>query len=208
MNRRHFLAAAAASSAFIVRAEEPIDSLPANILQNSVHNGLCMLRHPTPVRLSSIAQLTSINEPGEPLVVSGQVFAPDGSRAVSGVTVYAYNTDAQGHYTENHKLYPPRLYGWMKSDSEGRFEVRTILPGRYPAMQVPAHVHFYLWGAGYPLQWVDDLRFEGDSYLTPTMIEESAKLGPFRTISPLEKDGSGTWYCGLKIKLQRNMNFS
>jgi len=108
MNRRHFLAAAAASSAFIVRAEEPIDSLPRTFA-NSVHNGFAcfVIRR----RCGFRASLTDVDKRAwRTLVVSGQVFAPDGSRAVSGVTVYAY-TRRSGHYTENHKLYPPRLYG-------------------------------------------------------------------------------------------------
>jgi protocatechuate 3,4-dioxygenase beta subunit len=30
----------------------------------------------------------------------------------------------------------------MKTDAEGRFELRTILTGSCPGMRVPAHIHF------------------------------------------------------------------
>ena len=73
----------------------------------------------------------------------------------------------------------------MKTDADGRFELRTILPGSYPGMHVPAHIHFSLWGAGYPLQWVDELRFEGDHYITPAMRSEDANKEPSRTIRRL-----------------------
>jgi protocatechuate 3,4-dioxygenase beta subunit len=63
------------------------------------------------------------------------------------VTVYAYNTDAEGYYGENRAEYPPRLHGRMKTDGDGRFELR-ILPGTYPEMRVPAHIQSSLWGAG------------------------------------------------------------
>jgi protocatechuate 3,4-dioxygenase beta subunit len=131
-----------------------------------------MIWHPAPAGTTWHAKITPLGELGEPLVVNGQVFAPGGKAPAAGVTVYAYNTDAQGYYGENRKEYPPRLYGWMKTDDVGRFELLTIKPGRYPGMQVPAHIHFTLWGGGYPPRWVDELRFEGDSYLTPAMVAE------------------------------------
>jgi protocatechuate 3,4-dioxygenase beta subunit len=177
-------------------------------LQNARQNGLCMIRHPAPNELAAYARLTAQGEPGQPLIVSGQVFAPTGEQPAAGVTVYAYNTDTEGYYGENQREFPPRIYGWMKTDADGRFEVRTILPGHYPNMQIPAHIHFSFWGAGYPLQWVDDLRFEGDRYLTPAMLEESARGGDFRTIQPLVKGENGMLRCNYKIKLQQRTNFA
>jgi len=55
----------------------------------------------------------------------------------------------------------------MKSDSEGRFEVRTILPAAIRLCKFQ-HMFTFIFGERISLQWVDDLRFEGDSYLTPT----------------------------------------
>ena len=122
-----------------------------------------MIRHPEPEGITSRAELVSAGETGDRLVVAGQVFREDGKTPAPGVTAYAYNTDAQGYYGENHTEYPPRLYGWMKTDVSGRFEMLTIKPGRYPGMKVPAHIHFSFWGGGYPPQWSEELRFEGDS---------------------------------------------
>ncbi len=123
-------------------AEEPFDSLPPAVPRNARRNGLVMIHHPAPASLASRARIVSTAEPGEPLEVAGQVFAPNGSTPVPGLTVYAYNTDAQGYYGENRTAYPPRLYGWMKTDAAGRFELPTIHPRPYPGMQVPPHVHF------------------------------------------------------------------
>src|SRR5260370_26157033 len=82
----------------------------------------------------------------------------------------------------------PRLYGCMKTDANGWSELLTILPGSYPGTQVPAHIHFTLWGAGFPLQWVDELRFEGDRFITPAMLEKADGEGEFRTIQRLIRD--------------------
>jgi protocatechuate 3,4-dioxygenase beta subunit len=214
-DRRHFLwclagLAAVGLSRRVTAAQDPtdpLDALPATAWQNARQNGLVMLHRPTPGRLSSTTRIVGPDEPGEPLVVSGQVVAPDGRTPAAGVTVYAYNTDSQGYYGENHAEYPPRLYGWMQTDTAGRFELRTIRPGRYPGMRVAAHVHFALWGGGYPAQWAEELRFDGDSYLTPDAIAADAELGAFRTVQPLTRAADGAWRCRFTIKLRRTTNF-
>jgi protocatechuate 3,4-dioxygenase beta subunit len=96
----------------------------------------------------------------------------------------------------------------MRTDEAGRFELRTIYPGSYPEMRVPRHVHFCLWGGGYPLQWVEELRFEGDPYLTPAMIAEDNPRGEFRTIRRLTRNRDGTLQCDFKIRLLRESNFT
>jgi protocatechuate 3,4-dioxygenase beta subunit len=182
-SRRSFLLKSAGLAlAGRLQAQQPFDSLPASAWKNARRNGLIMIHRNTPSELSSLAHITAPGEPGEPLVVAGQIFRPDGRTPAAGVTVYAYNTDAEGYYEANRTEYPPRIYGWMKTDGEGRFELRTIRPGRYPDMRTPAHVHFELWGGGYPLQSGGAVQFAGDSYLTADMLADDASLAKFRTI--------------------------
>ncbi len=201
------LAGAASLIATRANADEPFDSLPAHLWKNARQNGLIMIHRPTPTGLTWRTQIVTNREPGEPLIVSGQVVAPDASTPAAGVTVYAYNTDAQGYYGENRTEYPPRLYGWMKTDPAGRFELRTIHPGHYPDMQVPSHVHLEMWGGGYPLQWAEGLQFAGDRYLTADMLAQDAQLGEFRTIQPLTKGDDGTLRCQLKIRMKTETTF-
>ena len=213
VSRREFLHNFAAIGALLPMAcgaaeDDPFTALGPEVWRNSRKNGLVMIRHPAPTTITSQAKIIPPGEAGEPLMVSGQVFAPDGKTTVSAITIYAYNTDAQGYYGENHQEYPPRLYGWMKSDDLGRFELHTIKPGRYPGMRVPAHIHFSLWGAGYPPQWVDELRFEGDSYLTAAMIAEDRARREFATIRPLTRSSDGMLRCSFHIRLQSESNFS
>ncbi len=165
---------------------------------------------PPPPEPSDTIWTTSIvpaGERGDPLVVSGRVFAPDGVQSVAGVVVYAYNTDKKSYYSPDGKVGHPRLKGYMKTNAEGRFELHTIVPGRYPGMHIPAHVHFNMWGSGYPVQWTDDLRFQGDSYLTEAMRQESAALGKFATIRPLTVDSAGVHHCEINLRLLERSNF-
>ena len=164
---------------------------------------------PPPARAdtTSMVKIVSDEEPGDRLTVSGTVFAPDGRHVVSGLFVYAYNTDVRGYYAVDGKIYPPRLNGYMKTDSNGSFELHTIFPGRYPGLHVPGHVHFNLWGAGFPVQWTEDMRFEGDSYLTDEMRRESAARGKFAMIRPLMKDKAGVYYTHVNLRLLEQSNF-
>lgn len=168
-------------------------------------------QHPLPPRppdnLSSSATIVPANEPGEPLVIDGQVFASDGTTAVAGIDINAYNTDAHGHYAANGNFYPPRLQGWAKTDAQGRFQIRTIRPGHYPGMHVPAHIHFGLWGAGYPFQYADEVRFEGDPYLSQEQVEEAKAEAKFATIVPVERDANGVWHARVNLRASKTTNF-
>ena len=82
-------------------------------------------------------------EPGTSLTVSGRVVDPEG-RPVAGVSIYAYQTDAKGEYIPGQSggSDNPRLFGYMRSDAEGRYAFVTIKPGSYPNSRNPAHIHF------------------------------------------------------------------
>ena len=54
-----------------------------------------MIRRPAPRALSSQTRIAGEDEPGEPLIVYGNVLAPNGQTRAESVTAYAYNTDSQ-----------------------------------------------------------------------------------------------------------------
>ena len=129
-------------------------------------------------------------EPGPALEVTGLVFAPDGVTPAPGVTVYAYQTGIDGRYAREPGA-PPRIRGWMTTDGAGRFSFRTIRPGSYPGEKIPAHIHFQLWGGGWPVQYNEDMQFADDELLTERDRENSRKLGRFGPIVPVEKGKDG-----------------
>ena len=121
------------------------------------------------------------DEPGPALEVTGQVFAPDGVTPAPGVTVYAYQTGVDGLYAHEPDA-PPRIRGWMTTDRDGRYSFRSIRPGSYPGNTIPAHIHFQLWGGGWPVQYNEDLNFADDPLLSERERERSKKLGRFGPI--------------------------
>ena len=147
------------------------------------------VEHQRPAHLESTGRLAPADEPGTPLVVAGRVFEPDGTTPAPGVVVFAYHTDRDGLYVRpGAKSSIWRLHGWVVSDREGRFELRTIRPGPYPGRHVPAHIHFVFSSSEHGRQWSDSLRFADDPFLTEKLKQQSAAAGRFGSVRPVERD--------------------
>jgi protocatechuate 3,4-dioxygenase beta subunit len=148
--------------------------------------------------------LVSKDEPGEPLIVSGTVYAPDGKTPAPGITVYVYHTDAEGYYRKGATSSSnPRLKGTMITNGEGKYEFRTIKPGAYPGGGNPAHIHYVLSGKDYPKQY-GEVMFEGDPHLGANARARAKKDGAFSTVQLLTRDQDGVWHCVRDFKLKRN----
>jgi protocatechuate 3,4-dioxygenase beta subunit len=141
--------------------------------------------------------MASATEPGEPLIVSGTIYAPDGRTPLEGMSLWVYHTDATGHYSpqtgtpgDNRNT---RLHGQMKTNREGRYEFRTIKPAPYPGHTNPAHIHAYVSGPGYPEYWIDSYLFEGDPFITEDMRPKLSTKGNLSPILKLTRGNDGIW---------------
>jgi protocatechuate 3,4-dioxygenase beta subunit len=157
---------------------------------------------PPAASLSSKARIAPADEPGDPLVISGQVFDAAGLHPVPNVVVDAYHTDIKGLYTPSGAARPPRLRGWARTDAEGRYEFRTIRPAPYPGDGPPAHVHFHVSGPGLPRQEAEELVFVGDPKISSEMAERSRRAGRFGGVRPLKRGADGAWLCTFDIRLR------
>lgn len=87
---------------------------------------------------------TSFREPGiegTPLELSGRVLGTDG-RPLSRVVLDFWHTDVTGQY--DHDGY--RCRGHQLTDADGRYVLRSIVPGAYGGR--PKHIHVKLAGDG------------------------------------------------------------
>lgn len=144
------------------------------------------------------------NEPGEPLVVSGTIYAPDGATPVEGARLYVYHTDARGYYsTGGRNERQPRLRGWMKTRADGRYQFRTIRPASYPNQSAAAHIHATLSAPGYPERWIEEFLFEGDRFLTRQDVGRYSRGGRFASIQKAVRDADGVWRYERDLRLER-----
>jgi protocatechuate 3,4-dioxygenase beta subunit len=152
---------------------------------------------------SSVATFAPKDEPGTPLVIHGRVFDHTGTKGVAGVKLDAYHTDAKGSYGS---IIPgrSRLKGKVVTDSEGRFKWITIRPMPYPGGGNPAHIHIEASGGGYPKQWVDELWFSDDPYLTAGQKKGAQAKGMFNPIVATTRDSKGVLQATFNIRLSQN----
>lgn len=145
------------------------------------------------------------NEPGQPLIVSGKIYAPDGRTPLEGITLSVYQTDATGVYTTsggNNRN--TRLHGSMTSNKEGRYEFRTIKPGSYPGSRNPAHIHAFVAGPGYPEYWIDEYHFDDDPFISDERKREAAAQGSFSPILKLTRGSDGILRGTRDIKITKS----
>ena len=97
--------------------------------------------------LESQARIGPVDEPGEPLRITGTVYQTDGRTPAAGVAIYAYQTNAQGLYANGNNTSEwsrrhGRLRGWLKTGENGTYRFDTIKPAPYPNDILPAPLHF------------------------------------------------------------------
>jgi catechol 1,2-dioxygenase len=136
-------------------------------------------------------RLCGVNEPGDPLVMSGRVTAAATCRPLEGVVVDVWQASAAGHYDISApELSPSRrsflFRGRMKTDGGGFYKFETVLPGRELSTPTsnryrPRHIHYVVRREGYePL--ITQCYFAGDEWLKlDPIVKPSLIISPEST---------------------------
>ncbi len=157
-----------------------------------------------PKNISWQTTIATKDEKGEPLIISGTIYQPDGVTSAEGVVLFVYHTDSTGYYNKEDDAYNPRLRGYMKTGKDGKYEFKTIKPAPYPKRTTPAHIHAQIYSSQIPEYSIDEYWFEGDPFITP---EEKAKLtgrGGFNSIIKLTRSEDGILRGVRNIKLDNS----
>jgi protocatechuate 3,4-dioxygenase, beta subunit len=151
--------------------------------------GACSL----PKEISFRTWLTEKDEPGEQMILSGRIFKADGVTPDSGVTLFLYQTDAKGYYHRPQEdVFHPRLFGWLRTGSDGRYEIHTIKPApEILAADEPAHIHVHIFGNGMPEHFLHEFWFRGDKHISAEEARTSERLGAFCPIVSLTQEKNG-----------------
>ena len=111
---------------------------------------------------------------GEKLSVSGRVIGAPDCAPLTGALVEVWQADARGDYTQVGAKQDDAgclLRASLKTDAEGRYSFRTVLPGEYPGR--PRHIHYRVSAKGYsPL--VTQLYFARERGVPPELVVTAA----------------------------------
>ncbi|MBN4084780.1 hypothetical protein JYT89_00395 [Flavobacteriaceae bacterium AH-315-B10] len=133
-------------------------------------------------------------ELGEKLIISGTVYLPDGKTHAKDIIVYVHHTNIKGIYPKKgdekgNGKYQGYLRGWMKTDSNGKYEFETIRPAPYHSHEgEPAHIHYNIQGPEYPEYWLTALWFADDPRVTKEYLNSVERSGGFSNVISLTKD--------------------
>jgi protocatechuate 3,4-dioxygenase beta subunit len=139
-------------------------------------------------------ELAAASEPGERLVITGEIHRADG-RPAAGLTLYLYQTNVKGIYAKRgdetgNGVRHGYLRGWLRTDERGRYEIDTIRPGSYPNSTQVAHIHVTVLDAGMEYA-LDDFVFDGDPHLA-SHLANARSIGGSGVVT-LIRDAAGTW---------------
>jgi protocatechuate 3,4-dioxygenase beta subunit len=120
---------------------------------------------------ADVLTITTDNEPGKKIIITGIVKNKKG-QPVTNALVYLYQTDSKGWYAADapHILMNEgdmrhaRLFGYVRTDKNGKFELHTVKPSGYPQSDLPAHIHVHIMAEGYR------------SYLTEFLFQDDERL--------------------------------
>ncbi len=148
-----------------------------------------------PGDIGSQVSLAAEKERGDHIIISGTIFREDGVTPDSGITLFLYQTDAGGYYHRpKEDVFHPRIYGWVRTGKDGRYEIHTIKPA--PEVLVPnepAHIHVHIFGDRIPEHFLHEFWFRDDSRIPPGDVKRLSQLGAFSPIVTLTKGNDGIW---------------
>jgi protocatechuate 3,4-dioxygenase beta subunit len=124
----------------------------------------------------------------------------------AGVIVYAYQTDADGHYPPDPAAMQAgvrhgRLRGWARTDATGGYQFDTIRPGGYPGTDIPQHVHMHVVEPGRCTYYIDDILFTDDPRLSAAQRARSDRGRGGSGIATPRRAADGVWNVRRDIRL-------
>lgn len=101
-----------------------------------------------------VDDLNRYGKPGSPLMLTGRILSSEDKSPVSGARIEIWQTDGEGNYHPqangayaDYEDAEVDLRGTVSSDDEGRYAVRTVVPGAY--FPRPRHFHYRITAPGY-----------------------------------------------------------
>jgi len=111
------------------------------------------------------------------LILTGKILQLDGKTPAKNILIYYWHTDDKGFYSSD-KQTPEKarvhgkLRGWVKSDVNGNYTIKTSRPAAYPSTDIPQHIHLSIKEPNIN-EYYTDLYFDDD----PSYLKHKKKYG-------------------------------
>lgn len=117
-------------------------------------------------------------EGNQKLMLTGKVLQLDGKTPTPNVIIYFWHTDDNGLYSSNEQTPEQakehgKLRGWVKSDENGNYTIKTSRPAAYPNLDMPQHIHLSIKEPDIQNEYYADLYFDDD----PLYLKHKKKYG-------------------------------
>lgn len=112
------------------------------------------------------------------LLLTGKVYQLDGITPAANTLIYYWHTDDKGLYSSDKKT-PEKvkkhgnLRGWIKTDRDGNYTIKTSRPAAYPNESIPQHIHLAIKEPNITNEYYADLFFDDD----PLYLNHKKKYG-------------------------------
>ena len=147
-----------------------------------------------PTNISSVDTSLGWTENEQKLLVTGKAYKIDGRTPAPNVIIYYWQTDHNGYYSpkagmdEQAKRHG-HIRGWVKTDTNGKYSIYTILPAPYPKEQIPAHIHISIKEPNIDNEYyIDEFVFDDDKLLTNEKRKALENRGGSGVLRVLLKD--------------------
>ena len=147
----------------------------------------------------SAAKMVRDNEPGLRIFVQGQILGERDGTPIPNASVELVHTDEKGRYFEEASPWNPRIFAYLRTNTNGKFSVETIMPGRYRDDSGDlsySHIHFAVQATGFR-HYNSEFAFEDDPILRKQGNPDSVPIA-------LLQDHSGERQYHVVIRLSRD----
>ena len=125
-------------------------------------------------------------EPGTQTTVKGKLVS-NNNTPLSNTLVYVYQTDHRGWYADDKPHVEQnegdrghaRLFGYLRTNDQGEFELRTIRPASYPNSTLPQHIHLEAFDNSGTALIITELLFDDDPMLVGELRTNFLREGFF-----------------------------
>lgn len=149
----------------------------------------------------TFVKLSEDDEPGENLILFGKVIDYGTGLPIIDANLYFYQADSGGLYNSTFLGMPSfaKIRGKIRTNTNGCFIVKTIVPGNYPDQADGKHIHVIAKAKGYK-KWTFEFLFEGS---ISESLRKEVKENNDAIILNLKEKESKSWLVHAEIKLQQ-----